>query len=656
MPNLVGVFDPRAEPSTLLADLTRMMTAVDYPAFDFPRPTVSGHGVAVGNILPGIEDNRSQPARHDDAWLMLDGELLGLDRLRADLRAAGFTPQGDDAALALLAFRAFGLDFVEHLNGCWNIVVHDGTKTYVVTDRHGSRLLFFAHDGERFVFANELKGVIAGRRGASRPGGVGLVQLLSAGNHFGASTWIEGIALIPPGTIVALGDGVRRHRYYKLRFNERGPMMSEASYAAGFAHLLADATERNLKLADRFATAITLSGGLDSRAVALSIPKQHLPLTSITYGAEDSPDVVFAKQLADVIGLDHHYIEPEAQRLIAEGEARYRALTGEDGDFGFFSSQVDRILWRCEALSLFDGLGSPLWHPIYAPLMRFMLNGAAGDAMTGSHITPNLMLYPSRQEVMQDLLRRAFFQSDERLREVLTPQFFERHRAERDEAFLADFDEIDADEPTAVANIWDMENRQRRGAFTSFAIERYFCTCRSPFLDYELVDHLASVPARWRFQQRVYKRMLVDHHPRAAHVPWAYTEGRITASPTFEFAREVFNFARSRVEAMRASRNARPRWFFRDHVKMLKEDAALHRHLADFTRRDDFPSEVFDAAGIRRLSERYATTGTSDDYALFTHLVGIAKSMALFVSPGEVRVPAVADPAQFGVPAGTPSR
>ena len=33
------------------------------------------------------------------------------------------------------------------------------------------------------------------------------------------------------------------------------------------------------------------------------------------------------------------------------------------------------------------------------------------------------------------------------------------------------FDHIDADQPAAVASVWDMENRQRRGAFSTFTME-----------------------------------------------------------------------------------------------------------------------------------------------------------------------------------------
>jgi asparagine synthetase B (glutamine-hydrolysing) len=659
VPNLVGLHDPTASRPDLEAALARMLEAVDLPAFRFERRVAFGEGVAVGNLLPGMEDNLSQPAfdRGRGVWLMLDGELLGVQELRAALRARGVAPGDgdDDARLALQAYVTFGERFVDHLNGTWNAVIHDpgARRTVVVTDRLGSRLLFAAEDGPRFAFSTEVKGVVAGRARPSVPGGVGLFGLLRAGTHHGDLTWLEGIRLVPPGAVVELCGRrpARTRRHWKLHFREGGPELSERECADAFARTLRAATARATKLAGRHPFAITLSGGLDSRAVALTIPRHLLPMPAITYGDEDSNDVRFARQLAEAIGLEHEWIEPERARLVAEAEAVFNRLTGQEGPQGFYSAQLDRIVWRSEGLALFDGLSSMLWHPIYRRRMRFMLNGAAGDAMTGSHLTPDLLLAPRRDALIADLFRRRFFQPAELLRPVLAPAFFARHDGELREVFAADFDGIEADDPLAIANIWDMEQRQRRGAFTSFAMERYFCTCRSPFLDHELVDVLSRIPGRWRFQQRIYKRMLVEHFPEARHVPWAYTGGRITASPAYEFAREVVNFGVARARRLLpGQREAPARWAFRDPVKMMREDPALHRRLDAFTRSEHFPSHVLDAPGVRRLVEDFAREGGAHRHALFTHLLGLARAIELFVAPARIAVTPEADPARFGVP------
>ncbi len=656
MPNLVGIFDPDATRGELEGELSRMLDAVDYPSFRFSRPHVVGEGVAAGNVLPGIEDDEAQPAWDPEhrIWLLLDGEILDRASLERDLARAGVAAAGkDDAQLALAAYLTFGDRFHQRINGAWNLVLHDGhlDATFVITDRIGSRLLFCAHDGRRFVFANELKGVIAGRKRRSEAGGIGLLQLLVSAAQVGRYTWVEGIELIEPGTVVRLDRrGVHAQRYWRFRFEEGGPRMSERAYAAAFRELLVQATERSMKLADRHPIAITLSGGLDSRAVALAIPKRFLPIDAITYGGEDTPDVRYARQLAETIGLTHHFIEGLGPGFVKACEPVYREHLGRDVSLDYYSAQLERVVWRAEGLSIFDGLSSMIWHPLYRKHMRFMLNGAAGDALTGSHVAPYLMLDPPRRQIVDRHFAAFCFQDRALVERVANQTFYKRFEGELYDRFAETFREIDADQPTAVASVWDLENRQRRGAFQSFTMERYFCGCRTPFIDYELADHLASIPAKWRFQQRVYKRMLVDEFPEAAHVPWAYTEGLITTSPVYEFAREAFNFARARLVSMLPSeRNKPPRWEFRDNAKMMREDPRLAEIVLGWTRADAFPSQVLSAEGVRRFVEEFRRRGGVEPGLLFSHLVGLATSSALFLEPERIRVPPLADPGEFGV-------
>lgn len=656
MPNLVGLHDPGADDATLEAALDRMITAVDLPAFHFLHRRHLGPHLAVANVLPGVEANTAQPVRDasERYALFLDGEILNGRELLPELRAKGQSLSGeDDAELALAAFLAFGDGFTRRLVGAYNLVLIDRERrvTRLYTDRLGSRLLFFAEDQGRYVFASELKAVIAGRKVRSQLGGVGLYGLLRGGAMEGDRTWLEGIRLVPPGTVVELSArGRAQHRVSKLRFKEGGPELREADYVEGFARLLRTATQRCLKQWGQRKIAITLSGGLDSRAVALSIDPKHRPLKAITYGDESSADVRYARQLAEVLGLEHQWIEPEYERLVAESEAVMRRLRGPGEVGGFYSAQLDRILWRAEGLTLFFGLASPIWHPIYAKEMAFMLNGAAGDAMTGSHLTPNLLLSPRRDEVIADLFRRRYFQDPELVRPLLNPSYARAVEPELAQAFASDFEDIDADDPLALANVWDLEVRQRRGSFTSFTMERYFCTCRSPFLDDELVDFLCQVPGRYRFQQRVYKKLIIHEYPGAAHVPWAYTEGPITDSPAFEFAREVYNFLRAKAAAqLPGAAKKKARWAFRDTVQMMRQDPALHRALVRFTEAEYFPDQVFDRGGVRALADAFVADGDPRRHALFTHLVGLARAIEFFLVPGRIEVPPSADPSNFGV-------
>lgn len=629
-----------------------MMDALDLPAFGFARKTAAGAGIACGNVLPGMTDDLAQPAVHGDSWLMLDGELLDIDGAEAALGSDD--PPGGDAALALALYRAHGLAFVDHLNGTWNLVLHDRGVTYLITDRIGSRLLFIASDGDQVVFSSEAKGVIAGRTVPSKAGGSGLLQLIAGAAPFGSATWLEGIEVVEPGTILRLSkDGRSVRRYWQFHFRESGPQMPEREYADGFAHRLAQATERCMKGAGEVPVGITLSGGLDSRSIALSLDPRHLPIPSLTYGDPESADVVFAAQLAKVVGFDHHYVEDERPKLIADSNRRLDEIFGkpEGAERGLYGAQIDRVIWRGEGMGPFGGMSSMIWHPLYQRHMRVFLNGACGDALTGSHLSPKLLAAPSRDAMRAALFRSSVWQPRSTVERVLRRSFVDRYWDSLEAKFAETFANVDADEPMAVWSVWDMENRQRRGAFATFTIERYFCTCRAPYLDYDLADFLASVPPMWRFQQRVYKKMIVEHFPHAAHVPWAYTRGKITTSPAYELAREVVNFgARKLAATWPGNKGAPAHYAFRDVNALVKAEPELVPSVRRWVASDGFDADVFDAAGIEGLlASLERGEGGDPEVTLLSHLCALSRWHEWFLTDGVKPVPPAADPATFGV-------
>jgi asparagine synthase (glutamine-hydrolysing) len=657
MPNLVGVIDASQTRERLEAILGRMMDSVDIPAFGYVRRSALAEGVAVGNVLTGVEDNSSQPARAPGMWLMLDGEILEVEELKRDLVRRGVETTGlDDAGLALAAYRALGDGFLEALGGSWNLVLHDESKrqTVLACDRLGSRVLYFAEDGRRFTFASEVKGVVSGRPGRSVPGGSGMLQLLMSHAHFGAATWIEGIEIVEPGTVLRFGrDDTKRSRWARLRFRETGASESEDDLADALHERLKAATARAMKGSERMPLAITLSGGLDSRALLLSIEKKRLPITSITYGDPDSGDVRYARELAHVVGTRHMYIEEHRPRLEAAAADVLDRVLGPlaDGRRGFYGCQVDRIAWRSEGMTNFAGLSSMIWHPVYAKEMRLALNGACGDALTGSHLDPALLVTMSRAALIARMQKSVLWQSRELVEEVLDRRFLARWWDSLGPAFAATFREIASEHPMAISSVWDMENRQRRGAFSSFTIERYFCTVRAPFIDRAVVDLLADVPPMWRFQQRLYKRMIVRSFPEARQVPWAAVDGPITADPLFEIARATTLFAIRQLRARLPAKGTKKRaWDFRDVVRLLREDSELSGSIERWTRSEAFPSSVFDAAGVRRFVERFRRgEGGHPESNLFAHLCVLSRLTGWLCGDRVPRIPPEADPSTFGV-------
>jgi hypothetical protein len=295
------------------------------------------------------------------------------------------------------------------------------------------------------------------------------------------------------------------------------------------------------------------------------------------------------------------------------------------------------------------GATSMLWHPIYRPRMQVMLQGACGDALTGAHLSLPLLASPGRAAVIRRLFAEQSMQDESTLALIFAPAFLKRAWDERFERFAATFDGIDADQPAAIASAWDMENRQRRGALSTFAVERWFCSVRAPFLDGALADHLASIPARWRFQQRIYKRMIVRRHRHAAHVPWAYTGVPIGDNPAVEIARAAARFLARRIDPR--SRHT-PHYAFRDDVSTYRRDPEASAAIASWIARGPFDPDVFDARGIGELIRGFLASerGTERWLVPYANLCAIARAHVWFLSGSIPKIPPGANPALFTGP------
>lgn len=97
--------------------------------------------------------------------VLLDGTLLGLHSLAGicDLSAQSA------AELALEAYLAYGAESVGALRGSFSLAICDEYRheLLLARDRRGSRPLFYASYGDRFVFASEIKAILRATREAA---------------------------------------------------------------------------------------------------------------------------------------------------------------------------------------------------------------------------------------------------------------------------------------------------------------------------------------------------------------------------------------------------------------------------------------------------------------------------------------------------------
>ncbi len=239
----------------------------------------------------------TQPLVHASGTvLVFDGRLDNREELLASLTASpGISPESPDPALVLTAYEAFGERFPEHLNGDFALGLFDPNRRRLLLARDalGIRPLYYSRTCDTFLFASEIKALLAHPRVSPRPHDDVLAALLArvtAPDDQGL-TFFEGVSSLPPAHMALLTpEGFVTRRYWDFDPTRRTRLGSFQEYAEAFRHYFEQAVRRRLRSA--YPVAVSVSGGLDSSAIFClaetlrrSEPRRLPPLLGISYGA-----------------------------------------------------------------------------------------------------------------------------------------------------------------------------------------------------------------------------------------------------------------------------------------------------------------------------------------------------------------------------------
>lgn len=276
----------------------------------------------VGGKQPMIRHAAGNPC-----VLVYNGELYNSSELRAQLTGMGwdFQTRNSDTEVLLVAFMEWGEDCVKHLNGIFAFAVWDEAREilFMARDRLGVKPLFYCQLGQSFIFASELKALLAHPELDPVIDGEGLAEILVMGpSRTPGHAIFHGVQELKPGfSLTCRRQGVKTNRYWSLASRPHQDDIDETAEKVRF--LLKEAVERQL-VAD-VPLAAFLSGGLDSSAIsslaAESLKKEGrgpLHTFSVDYRDNDrnfragefqpDPDSKWVGTVSDYIGTIHRDI------------------------------------------------------------------------------------------------------------------------------------------------------------------------------------------------------------------------------------------------------------------------------------------------------------------------------------------------------------
>ena len=265
-------------------------------------------------------DTGQQPISNEDEtmWIVFNGEIFNYIELRPGLERRGhrFTTNTDTEVLLHL-YEEFGADCLHRLNGQFAFAIWDARKQvlFLARDRLGIRPLFYTEANGSFLFASEVKALLAypGVRREIDP--VTLDQVFTCWSPLPGRTMFRGVQQIPPGHFLKSSS---RHtvveRYWDLVFPPESETSSQdgnapAEYLEEFRELLIDATL--IRLRADVPVGAYLSGGLDSSMVAHIVAiRTSTPLTTFSVAFEDSDfdESTFQLRMSRLLGTRHEVV------------------------------------------------------------------------------------------------------------------------------------------------------------------------------------------------------------------------------------------------------------------------------------------------------------------------------------------------------------
>lgn len=345
-----------------------------------------------------------QPFISDDKRYSLtyNGEIYNYLDIREELEAKGekFLTATDTEVL-LKAYRLWGEKCLNKLNGMYAFAIWDDVEKtlFAARDRVGLKPFHYAAVGDSFVFASEIKAILASGLVDAALDPRGFDQFLSFLWPVPPHTMFRGIYQLLPGHFLVWKNGsVKTTQYWDLDFSVEEKNSSEREWSNRVAATLERVTK--LEMVADVPLGAFLSGGIDSTAI-VAFMSRHSKSKVSTYttaiSSEDlefdiiPSDVEWARKAAKLFPVDYHetLLKPDVVDLLP------------------------KLVWHSDAPVIDMAIPSYLISEQSRATQKVMLSGMGGDEIFAGYPRQLAMQIAGVTDIVPSAVRRPLMRTVE---------------------------------------------------------------------------------------------------------------------------------------------------------------------------------------------------------------------------------------------------
>ncbi|HRI59894.1 MAG TPA: asparagine synthase (glutamine-hydrolyzing), partial [Saprospiraceae bacterium] len=307
--------------------------------------------------------------------LVFNGEMYNYREVRAKLPDYPFRTNSDSETI-LAAYDRWGADCLEHFNGMFALALWDREKQemFVARDRLGVKPFYFFQQNGVFVFASELRSLLASGLVPARLDGSAVANYLMYQSVAAPATIVEGVRQLMPGECGMLKAGkLERSYYWRIEHCGATPDMTDATIVRrNIRRLLTESVER--RMVSDVPLGAFLSGGIDSSAVVglmAECSEQPVHTFSITFQEPEFDESKYSALIAKRFNTRHTPILLRPDDFLESLPAALEAMDNPSGD-GFNTYLVSKKTKEAGITVALSGIGGDELFAGYASFARWL--------------------------------------------------------------------------------------------------------------------------------------------------------------------------------------------------------------------------------------------------------------------------------------------
>ncbi|TVR79413.1 MAG: asparagine synthase (glutamine-hydrolyzing), partial [Chitinophagaceae bacterium] len=480
----------------------------------------------------------SQPMTTDDEryTLIFNGEIYNFQLLRKDLISKGYSFQSSsDTEVLLKMYACYGSECLQYLNGFFAFAVYDKAENelFIARDRMGIKPLLYSFDGETLYFASELKALLEFpvKRELDHSS---LRQFFQFNYIPTPHSIIAAVKKLEPGTYLKIkGKSLQRKAFFQLD-NKTDATVASLSYEDAKKKLYEHLDESvRLRLISDVPLGAFLSGGIDSSCIVALAAGHTKNLNTFSIGFKDNAyfdETYYANLVAQKYNTNHtvfklsnddllahiddllNYMdEPFADPSLAAvyilcKETRKKAtvaLSGDGADELMAGYNKHRAEWRARKGGALNSL-LKYSKPILSALPKSRNNKYSDKIRQAYRFSEGLNLADRER-----YWRWCSYLSEQNASELLIEKGVQKDFLQRKDEILRFLDDDGDFNDVLRTDIHLLLPGQMLFKVDHMSMANSL-EVRVPFLDHNLVEFVNSLPAEYKIDKNLKKRILQD--------------------------------------------------------------------------------------------------------------------------------------------------